>query len=155
MLTNPDPNLVREMLDRHSYTPNFIHPDVARAMSDFYYNYFWGVIVVHQVYNKCTTPLHKGWAPQCVGCCIYIVHLAYNYHYSYFFPDAELTLPTRKRQFFFFFVFFKKWNEVKQNLLSLSPSLQAFMNMLFLLSSKESFICLKFLGYWVIWFGIV
>jgi hypothetical protein len=26
-----------------------------------------GVIVVHQVYNNHTTPLHKGWAPYIVG----------------------------------------------------------------------------------------
>jgi len=28
---------------------------------------FGGVIPVHQVYNKCTPPLHMGWAPHTVG----------------------------------------------------------------------------------------
>lgn len=27
----------------------------------------WGVLVVHHVYNKYTTPLHKEWTPQYVG----------------------------------------------------------------------------------------
>jgi hypothetical protein len=48
-----------------------------------------GAIVVHQVYNNHTKPLHKGWAPYTVGLtpCEGVLYdsctLVYNYHYSY------------------------------------------------------------------------
>jgi hypothetical protein len=47
------------------------------------------MIVVHQVYNNHTTPLHKGWVPQCMGptpCkgvlydCYYYVLIIYTHH---------------------------------------------------------------------------
>jgi hypothetical protein len=37
------------------------------AQSAYSWFYIRGVIVVHQVYNNHTTPLHKGWAPYTVG----------------------------------------------------------------------------------------
>jgi hypothetical protein len=45
------------------------------------------MIVVHHPYNKCTTPLHMGWAPHTVGpthvkeCCTFVIHLVYRNHF--------------------------------------------------------------------------
>jgi hypothetical protein len=57
------------------------------------------VIVVHQVYNKCTPPLHMGWAPHTVGltpcegvvyiCCTLGVQLSLFYIYIYIYPHLK------------------------------------------------------------------